>query len=156
MNEKKYKAFLNEQDLPDFNDFEKEVLQYGLDNIENLEAGAVYPNDVANDLYNSSETVIYHHDGIELISKFQGDEGTGWAAALEYLFRMASDMGTVDNLLEAIAEGNWAKVASILLLFKGEELLNGSEIIAQAVASDEELTDEDIENIEQELELFIS
>jgi len=156
MNEKKYKAFLNEQDLPDFNEFEKEVLQYGLDNIGNLEAGAIYPNDVANDLYNRNETIIYHHEGIDLINKFQGDDGTGWAAALEYLFRTASDMGTVDNLLEAIAEGNWAKVASLLLLFKGEELLRGSEIIAQAVSGDDELTDEDIENLEQELELFIS
>ena len=150
---------MSEQELPFFNNFEKEILQYGLDNIENLEPGLdVY--EVGDELFNppGDGIIIYHNEGIELLSKFNNrDGGDGWAAALEFAFEAADEMGNTEFIAEMVQEGNWAGVANYIIMEMGRRLLLASEVLAQKIANgDDELTAEDIEDLEDELGLFIS
>ena len=34
-----FKKYLNEEELPEFNNFQKQILKYGLDNVEYLQPG---------------------------------------------------------------------------------------------------------------------
>ena len=84
-------------------------------------------------------------------------EGYGWAAALEYAFDAAEEMGNDEFLAEMIRSGNWAGIANYLIIEMGRRLILASEILAQKIANDdEEMTAEDIEDLEQELDLFIN
>ena len=68
-----------EQDLPEFNNFEKEILQYGLENIEGLEPGS-YASEVGDDIFNppGDGIFIYNNEGVEFLTKFNNREGGLW------------------------------------------------------------------------------
>jgi hypothetical protein len=66
-------------------------------------------------------------------------------------------MDSVDFIAERVQEGNWAGVANFIIMEMGRRLLVASEILSQKIASnDEEISEEDIEDLKDELELFIS
>ena len=148
-----------EQDLPEFNNFEKEILQYGLDNIESLQPGS-YASEVGDEIFNPAGDgiIIYNNEGIEFLTKFNNREGGyGWAAALEYAFDAAEEMGNDEFLAEMIRSGNWAGISNYLIIEMGRRLILASEILAQKIANnDEEMDAEDIKDLEQELDLFIN
>ena len=154
-----FKKYLNEEELPEFNDFEKEILQYGLENIEGLEPG-LYASEVGDDIFNppGDGIVIYNNEGVEFLNNFNNrDGGSGWAAALEYAFDAAEEMGNDEFLAEMIRSGNWAGVANYLIIEMGRRLIMASEVLAQKIANgDDEMDAEDIKNLEQELDLFIN
>jgi hypothetical protein len=156
---KNFRKYLNEEEFPFFNNFEKEVLQYGLDNIENLQPGA-YTEEVADEIFNppGDGIIIYNNEGVEFISKFNDrDGGSGWASGLEYAFDAADEMDNTQYIAGLMLEGNWAGVANYIIMEMGRRLLVASEILAQKIASnDEEMSEEDIEDLKDELELFIS
>lgn len=156
MDIKKYKAFINEDELPYFSNFDKEILQYGLDNIENIREGDD-PYEAADQLFSDPEgLVIYHHDGINLLSNFNHrDRGDGWANALAYVFEKSDELGDFDYVGDRIKEGNWAAIANYLINEYGKELILASDILAQAISVDKPLTVEDIEDLGDELQLFI-
>ena len=156
---KRFQRFLNEEEMPFFNNFEKQILQYGLDNIENLQPG-VYAEEVGDEIFNppGDGAFIYHSDGIEFLNNFNNrDGGSGWAAALEYAFEAADEWDSTEFIAEKVQEGNWAGVANYILIEMGRRLLLASEVLAQKIAEgDEELSAEDIQDLEDELEIFIA
>ena len=155
---KRFQRFLNEEEMPFFNNFEKQILQYGLDNIGNLEPGLDI-QEVGYELFNPADgVIIYHNEGIEFLSNFNDrDGGSGWAAALEFAFDAVDEMESTEFVAQLIQDGNWAGVANHIFLEKGRRLLLASEVLAQKIASgDEELSAEDIQDLEDELELFIA
>lgn len=152
---KKFKKYLNEQEIPDFNDFEKNILQYAVDYIENVEEGD-YGDDVASSIFNTNTIIDTYFEGIKLLEAYNGDNGSGWANGLEYLFDKGDDMGMdPDNIGSMIKDGGWNAVGNLLLLLKGEELLQQSEVISRVIRSNETMTASDIEDLEDELKLFI-
>jgi hypothetical protein len=159
MDLKKYKAFLNEQELPNFSKFDKMVLQYAADNIENLEEG-VSPHDVANAIFYSGDgIIIYYDDGIKLLESYYGDNGEGWTNAIEYLYERTEEDGIDSSVFigDLIKNGRWDSLGNHLLFYRGEELLLASEVLAQLIAANEdEMTKEDIEDLENELEFLAS
>ena len=155
---KKFQAYLNEEELPYFNNFEKQVLQYGLDHIGDVKEGD-QAEDVADIMFNpeGDGIIIYNQEGVDFLTKFNDrDAGSGWASALEYVFDVAADYEFTDYISEKIQEGNWAAVANYIIAEMGRRLILGSEVLAQAISNNEQVTAEDIEDLEQELELFIS
>ena len=155
---KKFQAYLNEEELPYFNDFEKQVLQYGLDHIGDVREGE-QAEDVVDIMFNpeGDGIIIYNQEGIDILTKFNDrDAGSGWASALEYAFDIAADYDSTDYMSEKVQEGNWAAVADYIIAEMGRRLMVSSEILAQAIANNEKMTAEDIEDLKQELELFIS
>jgi len=155
---KRFQRFLNEEEIPFFNNFEKQILQYGLDNIENLQPG-VYAEEVGDEIFNppGDGAFIYNSDGVEFLSNFNDrDGGSGWASALEFAFDAADEMGSTEFIAERIQEGNWAGVANYIIIEMGRRLILASEVLAQKIAADEdEMSAEDIEDLQDELELFI-
>jgi len=156
---KRFQRFLNEEEMPFFNNFEKEILQYGLDNIESLQPG-VSAQEVGDEIFNppGDGTIIYNNEGVEFLSNFNDrDGGSGWASALEYAFDAADEMDSTDFIAQRIQNGNWAGVANYIIIEMGRRLLLASEVLAQKIASgDEELSAEDIQDLEDELEIFIA
>ena len=155
---KQFQRFLNEEEIPSFNNFEKQILQYGLDNIGNLEPGLDI-QEVGYELLSSADgIIIYHNEGIEFLSNFNDrDGGSGWASALEYAFEAADDIESTEYVAQLIQDGNWAGVANHIILEMGRNLLNKSEVLGQKESvGDEELSAEDIQDLEDELELFIA
>ena len=145
-------------ELPTFNNFEKQILQYGLDNIENIKEGD-YASEVADEMFNpvGDGLIIYNSEGVDLLSNFNtADSGYGWASALEYVFSAAEEVESLDYIAEKMVEGNWAAIANSLIMEMGRELILASEVLAPLIANDERLDAEDIQDLEQELELFIS
>jgi len=156
---KTFQKYLNEEEMPFFNNFEKQILQYGLDNIENLQPG-VYAEEVGDEIFNppGDGAFIYNSDGIEFLSNFNDrDGGSGWASALEYAFDAADEMDSTDFIAQRIQNGNWAGVANYIIIEMGRRLLLASEVLGQKIAAgDEELSAEDIQDLEDELEIFIA
>ena len=97
------KKAITEQEIPEFTDFEKEILQIGIDNIGNIEVGTS-PYEAGNAIYNT-DTLTRHSDGIALLL--------------------------------------------------GADLIRRSEIIELAIKSNQDLTSGDIEDLEDELTLFV-
>ena len=155
---KTFKKYLNEEEIPFFNNFEKQILQYGLDNIGNLEPGLDI-QEVGYELFNPADgIIIYNSEGIEFLSNFNyRGAGSGWAAALEFAFDAVDVMESTEFVAQLIQDGNWAGVANHIILEMGRSLLNTSEVLGQKEsAGDEELSAEDIQDLEDELELFIA
>ena len=152
---KKFKQYLNEEEIPYFSDFDKKIFQYAVDNIENVGEGTD-GDEVAREIIAAGDIINTYWEGIQLISSYPGESGSGWSNALEYIYGRADDMGLGDDFIsESIKSGRWDVLGNILLEYKIEELLVASEIIAQAISSNEPLTKEDIQDLEQELDLFI-
>ena len=148
---KKFKNYLNEQEIPNFNNFEKKILQYAVDYIENIEEG-IDGEEAAFTIFHNISIDTYF-EGIELIESYNGDNGSGWVNALEYLFEKEEEMGI--EIGNTIKDGRWDTVGSLLVLLKGEELLDQSEVISRVIRSNEVMTASDIEDLEDELNLFI-
>ena len=146
------KKAITEQEIPEFTDFEKEILQIGIDNIGNIEVGTS-PYLAGDAIYNT-DTLTRHSDGIALLNKYQGNEGTGWTGALKYLFEEAENH-SAESISKKIAEGNWSSIGTILALYLGADLIRRSEIIELAIKSNQDLTSGDIEDLEDELNLFV-
>tara|TARA_R110000744_G_scaffold317248_1_gene423900 strand:+ start:520 stop:1008 length:489 start_codon:yes stop_codon:yes gene_type:complete len=146
------KKAITEQEIPEFTDFEKEILQIGIDNIGNIEVGTS-PYLAGDAIYNT-DTLTRHSDGIALLNKYQGNEGTGWTGALKYLFEEAENH-SAESISKKIAEGNWSSIGTILALYLGADLIRRSEIIELAIKSNQDLTSGDIEDLEDELTLFV-
>ena len=151
-----FKKYLNEEELPEFNNFQKQILKYGLGNVEYLQPGD-QASEVADALFNRPEMVTSYYEGITLLSNYNdANSGEGWTGALEYLFERGEDFGMSESLSENIKDAAWDSLASLLIYWKGEELLVASEILGQKFATgDEEMDAEDIQDLENELELFI-
>ena len=143
-----FKKYLNEEELPEFNNFQKQILKYGLDNIENIQPGD-QASEVADALFNQPEMVNSYYEGITLLSNYNdANSGEGWTG---------EEFGMSESLSENIKDAAWDSLASLLIYWKGEELLVASEILGQKFATgDEEMDAEDIQDLEQELELFIN
>lgn len=144
------------QDIPYFNNFDKEVLQYAVDYIENVEEGAD-PNEVADLMFNRGDGAMSsYYDGIQLLTNYNGDNGEGWTNGLEFLFDRGEDMGMdSDYIGSMIKDGRWDTLGNLMLLYKAEELLIASQILADAISSNRDLTAADIEDLEKELKIFI-
>ena len=156
---KRFQNYINEQEIPFFNNFEKEILQIGLDNIESLQPGSSV-SEVGDEIFNppGDGIIIYNNEGVEFLSNFNNrDGGSGWSSALEYAFDAAEEMGNDEFIAEMIRSGNWAGVANYLIIEMGRRLILASEVLAQKIANDdEEMSAEDIQDLEDELELFIA
>jgi hypothetical protein len=155
----RFKNYLNEEEIPYFSDFDKEVFDYILNNLENLQPGdSSDPLDVVNATVNRDDNIIYHSEGIKFLEGFQGENGArGWTGALEYAFERAADFDNESYIGELIQAGNWSGLANYIILMRGEEIIVASEVLSQKVASNEPTLDAgDIEDLEQELELFIN
>ena len=153
---KQTEKVMTEQEIPEFTNFEKEILKIGIRNIDNLKVGT-HPYEAGDAIYNT-DSIDYHSEGIDLLNKYWGIAGTGWTGALEYLFEEGENRGFEPEFMsEKIAEGDWASVGNLLVFCLGEDLTRRSEVIERAIRSNqEELTSEDIEDLEDELNLFIS
>ena len=139
---------LKENDMKEYTNIDKKVLSILADMAENIPEGT--PVDEVDDyMIYQAEPFIYHSDGLDFINSFPG----GWTYALEYAF----DSDHSDNWLStAVAEGNWAGVATAIYQDKGMELLQDSEILITAEKLGNDLTQEDIEQLGEELEFLAS
>lgn len=155
---KRFKNYINEQEIPYFSEFDKGVFDYVLNNIENLRPGdSADPMEVADHTLNNSENIIYHSEGIKFLESFEGEMGLrGWTGALEYAFNKAQDYDNESYISELVQSGNWAQLANFIILMKGEELMIASEVLAQKIANGDYILDAgDIQDLEDELNLFI-
>ena len=151
-----FKKYLNEEELPYFTDFDKSILKFILDNIENIEEGDDV-NDVVSTTLDQDTNFSNYGDALRFIESFNGEYGRGWHEAIEYLYSLADEFGEEEkNVISGYFEnGQWHKVADYILLGKARELLSSSEILAQKIANgDDVMTAEDIEDLEQELDFI--
>lgn len=138
---------IKEQGMKEYSEIDKEVLSILADMTENIPEGTP-ANEVDDYVAYGTEPFVYHREGIDFINSFPG----GWTSALEYF------LGTEDAewLSNAIAEGNWAGVATTIYQEKARELLQDSEILSTAERLDNDLTQEDIEQLGEEFRFLAS
>ena len=81
--------------------------------------------------------------------------GNGWETISNIIDR-SGDNGSTDYLIEKIANKEWDAVARLYSLFRAEELMLSSEVLGQKQArGEEELDASDIEDLRDELTIFI-
>ena len=137
-------------ELPTFSQTDKEILRFMADNTDFIDEGA-----------EASEVSDYLLNQDYFINKGKTQEGkdflsrSGGLDSLEIVMERSREYGDVDYIADYIAKGDWDKIANLYALFRGEEILLASEVLAPLIANDETLDAEDIQDLEQELELFI-
>ena len=154
---KRFQRFLNEEEMPYFTDFDKSIFQYIIDNIENLQEGDDV-NDVVRKTLDQDTNFPNYGDALKFIESFNGEYGRGWYEAIEYVYSQADEFGDDQKRVVSshLENGEWNLIADLILLGKAEEIILASEVLAQKIAAgDEELSAEDIQDLEDELELFI-
>lgn len=151
---KSFKKYLNEQDIPDFSESDKEILEFIKDRLDMLEdksssdsfevVAATFNQDYFID---DGDTA----DGLRFLKTL----GNGWETISNIIDR-SGDNGSTDYLIEKIANKEWDAVARLYSLFRAEELMLSSEVLGQKQArGEEELDASDIEDLRDELTIFI-
>ena len=151
---KSFKKYLNEQDIPDFSESDKEILEFIKDRLDMLEdksssdsfevVAATFNQDYFID---DGDTA----DGLRFLKTL----GNGWETISNIIDR-SGDYGSTDYLIEKIANKEWDAVARLYSLFRAEELMLSSEVLGQKQArGEEELDASDIEDLRDELTIFI-
>tara|TARA_R110002124_G_scaffold25435_1_gene92241 strand:- start:378 stop:848 length:471 start_codon:yes stop_codon:yes gene_type:complete len=151
---KSFKKYLNEQDIPDFSESDKEILEFIKDRLDMLDD---------NSSSDSFEVVAAIVNQDYFIDKGDTDDGlrflktlgNGWETISNIIDRSGDD-GSTDYLIEKIANKEWDAVARLYSLFRAEELMLSSEVLGQKQArGEEELDASDIEDLRDELTIFI-
>ena len=151
---KSFKKYLNEQDTPDFSESDKEILEFIKDRLDMLDD---------NSSSDSFEVVAAIVNQDYFIDKGDTDDGlrflktlgNGWETISNIIDRSGDD-GSTDYLIEKIANKEWDAVARLYSLFRAEELMLSSEVLGQKQArGEEELDASDIEDLRDELTIFI-
>ena len=151
---KSFKKYLNEQDIPDFSESDKEIFEFIKDRLDMLEdksssdsfevVAATFNQDYFID---DGDTA----DGLRFLKTL----GNGWETISNIIDR-SGDNGSTDYLIEKIANKEWDAVARLYSLFRAEELMLSSEVLGQKQArGEEELDASDIEDLRDELTIFI-
>ena len=151
---KSFKKYLNEQDIPDFSESDKEILEFIKDRLDMLDD---------NSSSDSFEVVAAIVNQDYFIDKGDTDDGlrflktlgNGWETISNIIDRSGDD-GSTDYLIEKIANKEWDAVARLYSLFRAEELMLSSEVLGRKQArGEEELDASDIEDLRDELTIFI-
>ena len=151
---KSFKKYLNEQDIPDFSESDKEILEFIKDRLDMLDDNSSSDSfDVVNALVNEDYFIDDGDtaDGLRFLKTL----GNGWETISNIIDRSGDDDST-DYLIEKIANKEWDAVARLYSLFRAEELMLSSEVLGQKQArGEEELDASDIEDLRDELTIFI-
>ena len=151
---KSFKKYLNEQDTPDFSESDKEILEFIKDRLDMLDDNSssdsfeVVAATLNQDYFiDDGDTA----DGLRFLKTL----GNGWETISNIIDR-SGDNGSTDYLIEKIANKEWDAVARVYSLFRAEELMLSSEVLGQKQArGEEELDASDIEDLRDELTIFI-
>tara|TARA_R110000822_G_scaffold33208_2_gene94923 strand:- start:1001 stop:1471 length:471 start_codon:yes stop_codon:yes gene_type:complete len=151
---KSFKKYLNEQDIPDFSESDKEILEFIKDRLDMLDDNSssdsfeVVAATLNQDYFiDDGDTA----DGLRFLKTL----GNGWETISNIIDRSGDDDST-DYLIEKIANKEWDAVARLYSLFRAEELMLSSEVLGQKQArGEEELDASDIEDLRDELTIFI-
>ena len=151
---KSFKKYLNEQDIPDFSESDKEILEFIKDRLDMLDDNSssdsfeVVAATLNQDYFiDDGDTA----DGLRFLKTL----GNGWETISNIIDRSGDD-GSTDYLIEKIANKEWDAVARVYSLFRAEELMLSSEVLGQKQArGEEELDASDIEDLRDELTIFI-
>ena len=138
-------------ELPTFSQTDKEILRFMADNTVFIDEGAE-ANEVSDYLLNQDYFINEGEtqEGKDFLSR------SGGLDSLEIVMNSVQhEYGDVDYIADYIAKGEWDKIANLYALFRGEEILLASEVLAPLIANDERLDAGDIQDLQQELELFI-
>tara|TARA_R110000823_G_scaffold181259_1_gene313556 strand:+ start:611 stop:1081 length:471 start_codon:yes stop_codon:yes gene_type:complete len=151
---KSFKKYLNEQDIPDFSESDKEILEFIKDRLDMLDDNSSSDSfDVVNATLNQDYFIDDGDtaDGLRFLKTL----GNGWETISNIIDRSGDD-GSTDYLIEKIANKEWDAVARLYSLFRAEELMLSSEVLGQKQArGEEELDASDIEDLRDELTIFI-
>ena len=151
---KSFKKYLNEQDIPDFSESDKEILEFIKDRLDMLDDNSSSDSfDVVNATLNQDYFIDDGDtdDGLRFLKTL----GNGWETISNIIDRSGDD-GSTDYLIEKIANKEWDAVARVYSLFRAEELMLSSEVLGQKQArGEEELDASDIEDLRDELTIFI-
>ena len=139
---------LKENEMKEYTNIDKKVLSILAGMAENIPEGTP-ADEVDTYMIYEADPFIYHSDGLDFINSFPG----GWTYALEYAFDNDDSEGWLST---AVAEGNWAGVATAIYQDKGMQLLQDSEILTTAEKLGNDLTQEDIDLLEEELRFLAS
>ena len=151
---KSFKKYLNEQDIPDFSESDKEILEFIKDRLDMLDD---------NSSSDSFEVVAAIVNQDYFIDKGDTDDGlrflktlgNGWETISNIIDRSGDD-GSTDYLIEKIANKEWDAVARLYSLYRAEELMLSSEVLGRKQdRGEEELDASDIEDLRDELTIFI-
>tara|TARA_B110000908_G_scaffold110952_1_gene130147 strand:- start:917 stop:1387 length:471 start_codon:yes stop_codon:yes gene_type:complete len=151
---KSFKKYLNEQDIPDFSESDKEILEFIKDRLDMLEDKSSSDSfEVVAATFNQ-DYFIDDGDTAEGL-RFLKTLGNGWETISNIIDR-SGDYGSTDYLIEKIANKEWDAVARLYSLYRAEELMLSSEVLGQKQArGEEELDASDIEDLRDELTIFI-
>ena len=151
---KSFKKYLNEQDIPDFSESDKEILEFIKDRLDMLEDKSSSDSfEVVAATFNQ-DYFIDDGDTAEGL-RFLKTLGNGWETISNIIDR-SGDYGSTDYLIEKIANKEWDAVARLYSLFRAEELMLSSEVLGQKQdRGEEELDASDIEDLRDELTIFI-
>ena len=151
---KSFKKYLNEQDIPDFSESDKEILEFIKDRLDILDDNNSSDSfEVVNAIVNQDYFIDKGDtdDGLRFLKTL----GNGWETISNIIDRSGDD-GSTDYLIEKIANKEWDAVAGIYIVFRAEELMLSSEVLGQKQArGEEELDASDIEDLRDELTIFI-
>ena len=151
---KSFKKYLNEQDIPDFSESDKEILEFIKDRLDMLEDKSSSDSfEVVAATFNQDYFIDDGDtdDGLRFLKTL----GNGWETISNIIDR-SGDNGSTDYLIEKIANKEWDAVARLYSLFRAEELMLSSEVLGQKQArGEEELDASDIEDLRDELTIFI-
>ena len=151
---KSFKKYLNEQDIPDFSESDKEIFEFIKDRLDMLEDKSSSDSfEVVAATFNQ-DYFIDDGDTAEGL-RFLKTLGNGWETISNIIDRSGDD-GSTDYLIEKIANKEWDAVARLYSLFRAEELMLSSEVLGQKQdRGEEELDASDIEDLRDELTIFI-
>lgn len=151
---KSFKKYLNEQDIPDFSESDKEILEFIKDRLDMLEDKSSSDSfEVVAATFNQ-DYFIDDGDTAEGL-RFLKTLGNGWETISNIIDR-SGDNGSTDYLIEKIANKEWDAVARLYSLYRAEELMLSSEVLGQKQdRGEEELDASDIEDLRDELTIFI-
>ena len=151
---KSFKKYLNEQDIPDFSESDKEILEFIKDRLDMLDDNSSSDSfEVVAATFNQ-DYFIDDGDTAEGL-RFLKTLGNGWETISNIIDR-SGDYGSTDYLIEKIANKEWDAVARLYSLYRAEELMLSSEVLGQKQArGEEELDASDIEDLRDELTIFI-
>ena len=151
---KSFKKYLNEQDIPDFSESDKEILEFIKDRLDMLDDNSSSDSfEVVAATFNQDYFIDDGDtaDGLRFLKTL----GNGWETISNIIDR-SGDYGSTDYLIEKIANKEWDAVARLYSLFRAEELMLSSEVLGQKQArGEEELDASDIEDLRDELTIFI-
>ena len=151
---KSFKKYLNEQDIPDFSESDKEILEFIKDRLDMLDDNSSSDSfEVVFAILNQDYFIDDGDtdDGLRFLKTL----GNGWETISNIIDRSGDD-GSTDDLIEKIANKEWDAVARLYSLFRAEELMLSSEVLGQKQArGEEELDASDIEDLRDELTIFI-